>query len=210
MASKNYNPSVVAQLRSLMPSRHLSVPEAFRIAELQAGRLLSLAGVHEAPVLEDLISTLPRIAVRRSSPLPVSGYADWRSGQWYIVLNGSEPLVRQRFSLMHEFKHVLDHPFVSFAYFDDRAQPSKFAEQVCDSFAANVLMPRAWVKAAYCNEGVQELSALARRFGVSQMAMRVRLLQLGLSDPAPRCSRYCRDVAPLEFLSPFEPKGVNA
>jgi Zn-dependent peptidase ImmA (M78 family) len=119
-------------------------------------------------------------------------------------------LVRQRFSLMHEFKHVLDHPFVQTAYSADRTQPSRFAEQVCDSFAASVLMPRAWVKAVFCNEGVQELAILARRFGVSQMAMRVRLLQLGLVEPEPRCSRYRRASGSLELMPAFEPKGISA
>jgi Zn-dependent peptidase ImmA (M78 family) len=175
-----------------MPSRSLSVPEALRIAELQAGRLLSLAGISEAPIPEELISTLPRFEVKRSTPLPVSGYAEWRSGQWSIVVNGSEPLVRQRFSLFHEFKHVLDHPFVANTYSSDLNTPERFAEQVCDAFAANVLMPRAWVKSAYCMEGIQEVTGLARRFGVSQAAMQVRLQQLGLVAPLPRCSRYRR------------------
>jgi hypothetical protein len=31
------------------------------------------------------------------------------------------------------------------------------------------------------------LPALARRFGVSQTAMRVRLMQMGLVGPSPRC-----------------------
>ena len=47
-------------------------------------------------------------------------------------------------------------------------------------------MPRIWVKRAWTS-GVQQLPALARRFGVSQSAMQVRLLQIGLLDPPARC-----------------------
>jgi len=53
-------------------------------------------------------------------------------------------------------------------------------------------MPRSWIKSLYCNHGVQDLALLSRRFGVSQAAIRVRLLQLGLTEPAPRCDRYHR------------------
>ena len=65
---------------------------------------------------ENAIATLPRIQVDRLSPIPVSGSAHWAKGRWVIVLNGAEPLVRQRFSLAHEFKHVLDAPFDTLLY----------------------------------------------------------------------------------------------
>jgi Zn-dependent peptidase ImmA (M78 family) len=42
-------------------------------------------------------------------------------------------------------------------------------------------LKRAWV------EGPQDLRKLARRFDVSVQAMQVRLLQVGLIEPSPRC-----------------------
>jgi Zn-dependent peptidase ImmA (M78 family) len=51
-----------------------------------------------------------------------------------------------------------------------------------------LLMPRPWLKRAYAH-GIQRLPELAARFGVSQLAMQVRLNQIGLTEPAPRCSR---------------------
>src|SRR5271163_555354 len=115
MATRIHQSSTVTQLRALMPNRPLSVPESLRIAELQASRLLELSGVTSGPTPESVVASLPRLQVKRSSPLPVSGYADWQSGQWVIVLNGAEGITRQRFSLFHEMKHVLDHPFIDFA-----------------------------------------------------------------------------------------------
>jgi Zn-dependent peptidase ImmA (M78 family) len=59
-------------------------------------------------------------------------------------------------------------------------------EQLCDYFAACLLMPRPWVKRAYCG-GVQNVAQLASMFDVSQPAMQVRLSAIGLIDRAPRC-----------------------
>jgi IrrE N-terminal-like domain len=49
--------------------------------------------------------------------LPLSGCTSWQNDRWLIVLNGAEPLVRQRFSLIHEFKHAVDHRFRHELYF---------------------------------------------------------------------------------------------
>lgn len=186
------SPSFIAQVRALMPARPLTQSEGLRIAELQAARLLELGGVTEPPVPEGLIAGLPRVVVERVGALPMSGYTTWSRGRWLIVLNHAEPLTRQRFSLFHETKHLVDHPFIADAYRQVQGQsPENWAETVCDYFAACVLMPKAWVKRSYCYEGIQQLPTLARQFGVSQVAMRTRLLHLGLMEPTPRC-RYRR------------------
>jgi hypothetical protein len=180
--------SVIATLRSLVPNRPLTFEESLRVAERQAERLLALADVTAPPVPEGVVSALPRVQVRRLSPIPVSGSTHWAKSQWLIVLNGSEPTVRARFSLMHEFKHALDNPFVRFLYPATAGMTSHARiEQVCDYFAACVLMPKIWVRRAWATDRLQELDKLAPRFGVSQAAMRVRLLQLGLMEAPARC-----------------------
>lgn len=179
--------SLLARIRSVVPLRPLTQSEALRVAELQANLLLKELEIVEAPVPETIVAEFPRVHVQRLSPIPVSGSAQWAKGRWHIVLNGSEPLVRQRFSLAHEFKHVLDAPFAAFLYPDARGVSGHDrGEQVADFFAACLLMPRMWIKSAW-GSGTQQLPALARRFGVSQSAMQVRLLQTGLIDPPPRC-----------------------
>jgi Zn-dependent peptidase ImmA (M78 family) len=60
-------------------------------------------------------------------------------------------------------------------------------EQICDYFAATLLMPKVWVRRAFVN-GPQDLHALARTFGVSMSAMNVRLQSLGLIPKTPRCN----------------------
>ncbi len=187
--------SVVAELRGLVPVRPLTNSEAMRVAELQATRLLKLAGVAQPPLPEGVIGALPRIRVERSSPIPVSGSAQWAKGVWHVVLNGAEPLVRQRFSLAHEFKHVLDAPFASFLYPEVLGMDSHDrGERVADYFAGCLLMPKLWINRTWTS-GEQRLPGLARRFGVSQAAMQVRLLQIGLIDPPARCRGLLRNTS---------------
>jgi len=148
--------TIIRQLRDLVPLRPLSVAESMRVADQQATRLLALMGVLQGPVPESVIADLPRVHVERMTPAPVSGAAQWSKGRWLIVVNGGEPYGRQRFSMAHELKHVLDSPFTHFLYpsRDGQSAPDR-TEQICDYFAACLLMPRAWVKSAYCNDGVQ-------------------------------------------------------
>jgi IrrE N-terminal-like domain len=173
---------VLAILRSVMPRRLLTTQEAELIAELQANRLLELAGLPQAPIPNELVTELPRIAVRLDPDLPVSGCAQWVSGRWLLSINASEPWTRQRFSLVHELKHVLDHPFVNEVYAGDEQ-----AEHLADYFAACVLMPRRYVKRVW-GERMQSLADLAQHFGVSERAMALRLQHLGLRSPVPRHS----------------------
>lgn len=178
---------VITTLRDLVPIRPLTYAESMRIAELQATRLRELVGVTEPPLAETVISQLPRIQVERMFPAPMSGATQWSHGRWLIILNGAEPPVRQRFSLAHELKHILDNPFIDLLYPRTRSLSSADrAEQICDYFAGCLLMPRTWLKRAWV-EGPQDSRKLARQFQVSNQAMQVRLLQVGLIEPSPRC-----------------------
>ena len=101
---------------------------------------------------------------------------------WRIVLKKTEPRQRQRFSLAHEFKHVLDDPVIdrSHAHLKPHRGRDR-AERLCNYFAACLLMPRPWVKHDYYG-GLQRPRALARRYYVSEEAMATRLRELGLSS----------------------------
>lgn len=171
--------TTLQRLRELTPIRPLRFAEALRVAELQAAHFLRLSELTDGPVPDTLITELPRLQVER---LPLhrgcSGFSQWAKGRWVVVLNAHEPRTRQRFSLAHEFKHVLDSPLVAALYPAD--QPA-MAELVCDHFAACLLMPRPWIVRAWAN-GTQDPQALARRFQVSVEAMEIRLDRLGLTE----------------------------
>jgi Zn-dependent peptidase ImmA (M78 family) len=179
--------NVLRDLRDLVPLRPLSYGEAIRVAELQANRFLEKAELTTPPVPETIISTQPKCAVVRMTPLPVSGAAHWAKSRWLIVVNGAEPATRQRYSIAHEFKHVIDHPFIKFLYPEQVGMTTtQRAEQVADYFAACLLMPKAWVKRIYFRD-LPSLPELAGLFGVSQLAMSVRLQQLGITEAPSRC-----------------------
>jgi Zn-dependent peptidase ImmA (M78 family) len=187
---RSANDSVLKLLRDLVPPRRLTFSESLRIAELQANRLLELFDVRGPLVPSELITEQPRIEVRYDRDLPVSGSAHWEASRWVITLNASEAHVRRRFSLMHEFKHVLDHTTKQYLYgnaeVDDRA--AERAERAADVFAAALLMPKRWIK-AHWYEGGQNLVALATRAGVSTRALSVRLYHLGIVQDTQRCPR---------------------
>lgn len=174
--------SPLVELRSLAPRRPLTRNEANRVAELQANRLLERAELSGPPTPASIVTALPHVAVDYLAGVPVSGSTHWTGATWMIVLNASEIPSRQRFSLCHELKHILDHPAREVLYTRLRPVEGKDgAEAVADFFAACLLMPKMWVKRAWTT-GVNDVGKLAFLFEVSPAAMRVRLVWLGLLE----------------------------
>ncbi len=134
------------------------------------------------------VSELPRVQVIYAA-LPVSGSSHWNGSHWVISLNNLEPWTRRRFTLMHEFKHIVDHGQSERLYRGDRRHtPSEQAELAADYFAGCVLLPKRLLKRAW-GDGLQRSSALARHFRVSPQAVEVRLNQTGLRLARDRCAR---------------------
>ena len=192
LAAAPVEQGVLAMLRSLVPKRPLTGYETLRIAELQANRLLRHFQIETDAVPEEIVSSLPRIRVARELGWPVSGAAHWNTRHWIITLCADEHPLRQRFSLMHEFKHVLDHTTKQFLYHDTPHQSAdEQAERTADYFAACLLMPKRVVKRVWC-QGPQDITRLATRLRVSPAALRYRLDQIGLTEKPERCgaARY--------------------
>ncbi|MBA3617989.1 MAG: ImmA/IrrE family metallo-endopeptidase [Acidothermales bacterium] len=181
---------MLGTLRALIPTRRLQFCEALRIAELQANRLLGMRGITEAAVPSEIVTELPRITIEYAIDMPFSGASCWDTNRrsWIITLNALEPDTRHRFSLLHEYKHIVDHGHSQLIYSGSAQQTAEEqAEQVADYFAGCALMPKRLVKQAWGN-GVQRPHDLAELFDVSPRAMQVRLSQLGLTEPMPRCA----------------------
>ena len=187
--------STVGHLRGLLPQRPLRLFEALRVAEVQAARLRILLGDNSPNLDTDQLADLPRIDVQHDAHLQASGSTRWENGAWRIQLNSTEPLVRQRFTLAHEFKHVLDAPALQTSYrsINERFDGEQQIEAICDYFAACLLMPKRWVKRVW-GEGTRDLASLADVFDVSQIAMRRRLESIGLIDRQAR--RLDRTASP--------------
>jgi Zn-dependent peptidase ImmA (M78 family) len=178
---------LLERLRAPTPPRALTSAESLFIAERQAALLLSELGIRSPAVSHLLLAELPFLIVARRADLPTSGMTTRTDSGWVVVLRSSEPQVRQRFSLAHELKHVLDDPFISRLYSTMApARAAERAERVCDYFAACLLMPKRWLTRDWY-DGRQNIASLAARYQVSRQAMEVRLTQLGLLAPTPRC-----------------------
>jgi len=181
--------TILADLRSLMPRRQLHLSEAKRITELQANLLLQRlqAGLEPPFDLDAALSALLSLTIERVRHLPeqYSGRTSLHGSRWLIEIDAFDPEVRQRFTLAHEFKHIIDH--VHEQVLGELYLPSGSAtsvqrrEQLAHYFAACVLMPKRCVKRLW-GEGAQDVALLAGQFEVSQEAMLIRLVDLGLVD----------------------------
>lgn len=180
--------SHLMRLRALMPRRPLSFDEALQRAELQAVRLLELADITDAPVPDSVITDQARVLAELTPLTSSSGISRWEEGAWRIRLNAYEPPVRRRFTLAHEYKHILDAPLEAVAYERLRSVGDHHPriEQVCDYFAASLLMPKKLVKRAWFS-GLHDPVELAELFDVSPQAMNIRLRTLGLKEQPLRC-----------------------
>src|SRR5579875_2358918 len=203
------NPSVLANLRSLLPPRPLRLPRALLVAERQADRLLRLRDVTEAPVPSSIVLDGPRLTVQadpRLARAAVSGCSYWDADhrRWVIALNPDEPHTRQRFTVLHEYAHIVRHQHPGLAgRLPRRIYGLEPEEYIADYFAGCTLMPKRLMQAAFY-AGIQTPEELAELFDVSARAVEVRLAQLGLAPeatsqprrPAPprgtRRSRYFR------------------
>lgn len=179
--------SILASLRAVIPPRPLEFGEALQLAELQANRLLELSDIRDWPVPTEAVATLPRIRVEPYDLL-TSGMSFWDGRSWVIRLNRSEPPTRQRFTLLHEYKHIVDHHQATHLYTGSpQRTAAEQAEHAADYFAGCALMPKRLVKRAW-GQLIQRPETLAQLFEVSPRAVEVRLAQLGLTEPQRRCA----------------------
>lgn len=173
---------VISQLRRLQPPRGgLNWAEAHSVAERQAALLLDLWNVQEPPVPQFVITSVAGVVVDWQNEWPSAAASFDAGSHWQIVVRKNDSRQRQRFSLAHEFKHVLDDPVVERLYRHlPKQQRHDRAEALCNYFAACLLMPRPWIKHDFCG-GLQTPYKLARRYYVSTRAMTTRLSELGLT-----------------------------
>ncbi|MBJ7519117.1 MAG: ImmA/IrrE family metallo-endopeptidase [Solirubrobacteraceae bacterium] len=188
---------LLERVRALVPRRALTDGQARTLAERQAAALRRALKLTDTPKLPTgALHDLPFLHVTYRAKFPTSGMATRTGLGWVIVIRSDEPQVRQRFSLAHELKHLLDDPFMRLqttaltdGLYPDTALATRHerTERICDAFAAALLMPRALIRRDWV-DGHQAIPGLASRYGVSRPAMEIRLRQLGLISPTPRCA----------------------
>jgi hypothetical protein len=191
--------NILATLRSLVPQRPLRYQEAIRIAELQANRFRELLQINSPAFPHEAITELPKITVAFDEEIQVSGSAHWNGASWIIVINAHEDPIRQRFSLAHEFKHILDHTTRHFMYRDDAKYTAREqAERVADFFAGCLLMPKSQLKRLYY-QGTQKPFELSKQFQTSVRAIHCRLRQTGIAEKEPDVGNWHTNVGNLRY-----------
>lgn len=174
---------VLRRVRRLKPHRKLTLAEELQTAEQQAELFLKLHGITEPKMPLDIITSIPRVRVRFQRNLPASATTFWNGKHWIVTIKADEPCGRKRSSVLHEVKHILDHPTKHFAAGHHCLSAAELAEHIADFFAGCVLMPKRLVTSAF-HQRTKSPEHLAGMFGVSRRAMRVRLRQLRLIEPS--------------------------
>lgn len=168
-------------LRALVPNQHVSHIEALRITERQASALRRALGAHDDYFDVDIVGHIPRISVQHVNDLPAKGASFWGHGTWHIHVRTQESTMERRFTVLHELKHVLDHPTQHLIY-DERALVSYGErELIADYFARCVLMPANRLRRLFATTTDRDL--LAARFGVTRRTVQQRLSDIGLTRP---------------------------
>jgi Zn-dependent peptidase ImmA (M78 family) len=122
----------------------------------------------------------------------VHGLLATRSGRATIYVNADDPPVRKRFTIAHELGHFALHLASGDIEFIDTADsfrtaadpdadwtPTRRQEWEANVFAAALLMPEPLVRRQWPE--IQDAAGMARWFQVSQLAMAIRLQELGLA-----------------------------
>jgi hypothetical protein len=171
---------ILKSLRSLALPAVRDNETTIQLAEAQASYLRELLGSGEGRFDASLLGKIPRVEVRTDDILPVAGTVYWTQGSWHIELNGNDSEPDRRFALLHEFKHIIDHPLTDRLYTGTAAEAARQQEQAADYFAACVLVPEDQLRqAAACLASVTLIGAY---FEASETCIEQRLHDVGLTQ----------------------------
>jgi Zn-dependent peptidase ImmA (M78 family) len=191
--------AMFGDMRATVPHRPLTYGDSLQSARNQAAKLRLLVGA-DAPEINLLwlinqravpVNFVPSYVLDEQSGLTTNCI----TGKLEVFINDSEPRVRQRFSVLHELKHVLDWPDAELLHSKlgsgNADLQGRLIEQIANEFAAHVLMPTPLVKRIWFR--TQDIQLAASMFNVSLEAMTTRLEKLGiLGEPKPRPRVYFR------------------
>lgn len=157
-----------------------------------AEAVLSSVGIAKPPVSPRLVAERLGVPVFDwELPDEISGVFVQENGRIAIGVNAHHPSVRQHFTIAHELGHCLhkagrsvfvDFTLIEAAPWAEDTEHRK-EEARANQFAAALLMPRTWIVGDVKDLGV-DLALLAKRYGVSEQALWLRLLNLRLVNEA--------------------------
>jgi hypothetical protein len=152
-----------------------------QLVQMLALKYLKIAGVCGPPVPTRIVTLFNQhheVEVRQL-PLKVYHGAIWHhKDSWIIQVKDSDVSATQRFTIFHEFFHILAHSRTSPVFRKRGSIIGSFNELLADYFAACILMPREWVEEKWTK--IKDLDKMAEIFAVPKSAMCLRLRWLGL------------------------------
>lgn len=126
--------TILTALRTLAAEPPHSFTAMRHAADRQARLVGSLLPTPLTGIPAHLPALLPSIRVDYLD-IPVPGTAFWGNGHWHIHIRTNDPITVQVFTVLHELKHIIDHPL--------RQQPNVLSntewEAIADHFAHQVL-----------------------------------------------------------------------
>ena len=152
------------------------------LTPLQVLSLCEANGISTTPL--DVNGLIEHLGIHiKKKPLQddVSRYLRKMNGSWEITINSMHHPRRQRFTMAHELAHYFLHSSNQSEFVDRvlfRANESNTMEWEANSFAGELLMPETAFREMIAS-GARKVEDIARMFGVSAMAVRVRAKQLG-------------------------------
>lgn len=160
-----------------------------REARRRAQEVLKMVGAAEPPVDVDLVARTLGFDVLRFGFEEATSAVTFIEGDEIrtIGVNSDHAPTRQRFSVAHELGHYLNgHESYdcSAIHVEDRPvwlDPQNRQETEANEFAAELLMPERWLRRDVAVHGL-DAPALARRYQVSEQAMWIQLIDLGLAS----------------------------
>ncbi|MGH3904683.1 MAG: ImmA/IrrE family metallo-endopeptidase [Pseudonocardiaceae bacterium] len=132
-------PSVrtLAGLRAVAHESSQSTTSLLYAADCQAWLLRTMLPIPATRIPAHLSTFIPSIRVDYIDNMPIPGTAFWGNGHWHIHVRTGDPDETQVFTVLHELKHIIDHPL--------RRQPHSLSntdwEEIADYFANRVLVP---------------------------------------------------------------------
>lgn len=159
-------------------------------------RILAQNNISRPPIPVERIASSLGLEVRYASlDADVSGAIFRNEGEVVIGVNSFHHPNRQRFTIAHEIAHFILHKGLEIHLDNDfrvnlRNEESSLgvdSEEIqANRFAAELLMPTSFIQRDTANltdVDAGALQRLAKRYKVSQQAMQIRLVNLGLLSP---------------------------
>lgn len=137
--------------------------------------VLSFLYIKKPPIKPDIIAYGLGLDVYfLNLPQNISGILYNKSNKPMIIVNKSDYITRQRFTLAHEIGHFLLHNLKNNIHYDYSYTKNSYIEKEANNFAAALLIPNFLLK-RYTNFSIEELSKV---FLVSKKVVEIRLKNL--------------------------------